>query len=225
MKEKKFYERYDDRYYDREYYPKKHIIKFITFQKNKKDIKWLDIGCSLGYLVKEVLEEGIDAYGIDISEYAIKNAVVENRVKYGSITDIPFEDNTFDVVSAFDVIEHIYPKDTEKAILEMYRVLKNNGFLILTTPNPCFIGDWIYDLTHINVRPPKYWKEILKKYGFKVKLSYVPSFLKYYVSEKFSVTLPIPNRIAFWLEEPFRYIIGWLYNRKGRLYILARKKA
>lgn len=222
---KKFYKEYNEEYYrERIYYTKKHIIRFIKFLLGNKNITWLDIGCGIGYLVREALEEGINAYGIDISKYAVENAIVKNRVKYGSITSIPFGDNIFDVVSAFDVIEHIHPKDTEKAISEISRVLKMGGFLILTTPNPCFIGDWIYDLTHINVKPPKYWKEILESHGFKVKLKYIPSFLKYYISEKFLIPLPVPDRIVFWLEEPFRHIFGWIYNRKGRLYIFARKQ-
>jgi len=223
-----FFEKYDERYYKERisYVPKKHMIKFIKFLlRDKETIKWLDVGCGLGLVVKEAIEEDIDCYGIDISEYAVNNAIIRDRIKLGSITDIPFADNTFDVVSAFDVIEHIHPKSTEKAISEIQRVLKNSGFLILTTPNPCGFSDyWVYDLTHVNVRPPKFWKGILEKYGFRVKLSYIPTFLKYYISHKFSITLPIPDIISFWLEEPFRHIIGWLYNRKGRLYIFARKE-
>lgn len=222
----KFYKEYDKRYYEEriKYISKKHIIKFVKFLlRNKNTIKWLDIGCGLGLVIKEAVEEGIDCYGIDISEYAVNNAILKDRVILGSITNIPFGDNTFDVVSAFDVIEHVHPKDTEKAISEMRRILKNGGFLLLTTPNPCFIGDWIKDDTHINIRPPKYWKIMLEKHGFRAKLGYIPSFLKYYISQRLSVMLPIPDGIIFWLEEPLRYIIGWLYNRKERLYIFAKK--
>jgi len=223
----KFYKEYDERYYKERisHVSKKHMIKFIKFLlRNKYTIKWLDIGCGLGLVVKEALEEGINCYGIDISEYAVNNAIIKDHVKLGSIADIPFGDNTFDAISAFDVIEHVHPKETEKAISEMYRVLKNGGFLILTTPNPCSLTkNWIYDLTHINIRPPKYWKIMLEKHGFGVKLAYIPSFLKYYIPQKLSVTLLIPDSISFWLEEPLRYIIGWLYSRKERLYIFAKK--
>jgi len=224
MKSERFYKEYNEEYYKERYYPKHHIIKYIKFLlKQKENIRWLDVGCGQGYLVRECLKEGIDCYGIDISEYAVKNAVVKDKVVYGSITDIPFEDNSFDVISAFDVIEHIHPKDTEKAFSEIYRVLKKDGFLILTMPNPCYIGNWIYDLTHINVRPLKYWKLILKDFGFKLKVEYVPSFLKYYIYQNFSVSIPIPDKVAFWLEEPIRHILGKIYSKKGRIYIVAWK--
>ncbi|GBF08530.1 putative S-adenosylmethionine-dependent methyltransferase [Aeropyrum pernix] len=226
---KKFYENYDESYYtERVYYSKKHFIRYVKFLlKNKEDIRWLDIGCGLGYLVKEAMEEGIDAYGIEISDYALRNAIIKERVKLGSITDIPFEDEYFDVVSAFDVLEHIHPRDTFKALSEIHRVLKPKGILIMTTPNPCYIDSWIYDLTHINVRPPKYWKMLLEQQDFKVKMPYIPSFIKYHVLKRYSSLRQfiglIPDKIAFKVEEPLRYVIGWFFNRKGRLYILAIK--
>ncbi len=226
---KKFYKDYDESYYtERKYYSKKHVIKYVKFLlKNKEDIKWLDIGCGLGYLIKEAIEEGIDAYGIEVSNYALKNAIIRERVKFGSITDIPFEDDYFDIVSAFDILEHIHPKDTFKALSEIRRVLRSRGAFIMTTPNPCSIGDWIYDLTHINVRPPGYWKRILEKYGFKVKLHYIPSFLKYYVSARphflHKLLSLIPENLEFKIEEPLRYIAGWIFSRRGRIYIFASK--
>lgn len=53
----------------------------------------------------------------------------------GSVNNLPFEDNSFDVVIFLAVLEHI-PKDTEpQALAEIHRVLKPNGLLILETPN------------------------------------------------------------------------------------------
>jgi len=223
---KRFYDKYNKDYYQEriKYYSKIHMIKYIKYLRKKRKIKWLDVGCGLGFLIKEAVDEGIDCYGIDISEYAVANAIVKDRVRLGSITEIPFKNGSFDVVSAFDVIEHVHPKDTEKAISEIYRVLKNDGLLILTTPHPCGLTDnWVYDLTHINVRPPRFWKRLLENYGFKVKLAYIPTFLKYYIYQKFSISIPLPDWLAFKLEEPMRYLIGKLYNKKERLYILAEK--
>jgi SAM-dependent methyltransferase len=221
---KKFYDNYDEHYYEERIIirSKKHIIRFIIFLKGngEKNIKWLDIGCGSGHLVRDATEEGIDAFGVDVSKYSVDNAVVKDRVLYGSMEEIKFSDGFFDVVSAIDVVEHIDPKNVKKALFETLRVLKPSGLLILTTPNPYHGDDWIYDLTHVCVRPPKFWKEVLESVGFEVKIAYVPAFLKYYVG----IAAFLPDSVLFWLEEPLRYILGRYMSAKGRLYILARKR-
>lgn len=219
--------KYDNTYYKRlGYYPKIHFIRFIMQYLKKDNITWLDIGCAKGYLVQELLENGINAYGIDNSEYAIKNALslVRKKIQKGSVSKIPFEYEKFDVVSLFDVIEHIHPKDTEKAINEIHRVLKPNGVLILTTVNPCYIGPWITDFTHINVRPQKYWKIVLEK-KFKTKINYLPAFLKYYPYIKFNLLRIIPDEFCFMLEEPLRWVVAYFFGSlKGRTYIFAKMR-
>jgi len=223
VRKKFYYYNYNENYYqERIYISKKHMIKFVIFLKGK-NIRWLDVGCGLGYLINEAVEEGIDAYGLDLSRYAVENVIMKDRVLLGSIVNIPYRSNTFDVVSAIDVIEHIDRKDASTSFLELSRVLKPGGICILTTPNPSHKGNWMYDLTHINVREPEYWKRLLQKCGFKVKLPYVPSFLKYYFCWNLNVTLPIADSFSFKLEEPLRYLLGHVMSIKGRLYLFAEK--
>lgn len=218
----KFYDAYNSEYYsERINKSKKHMMKYIKFlRKGSSSVNLLDVGCGEGYYVRDALEEGIDAYGIDTSSYAVENALdeVKDRISFGSITEIPFGDEEFDVMTAFDVIEHIHPKDTLDAVAEIRRVLKPDGIIIITTPSSNF-GDWVSDLTHINVRPPKFWKLILEEHNFEVRLFYVPSFLKYYMKNR----IPVPDSIEFLVEEPFRYMLGRYYARKGRLYLVAKK--
>jgi SAM-dependent methyltransferase len=217
----KFYEAYNAEYYsERITKSKKHIMKYMKFLRKGSSLKMLDVGCGQGYYVRDAMEEGINAYGIDISTYALENALAEvkDRITFGSITEIPFADEEFDVMTAFDVIEHIHPKDTLNAVAEIRRVLKPDGIIIITTPSSNF-GDWVSDLTHINVRPPKFWKLILEEHNFKVQMFYVPSFLKYYMKNP----IPMPDSIEFVVEEPFRYMLGRYYARKARLYLLAKK--
>jgi ubiquinone/menaquinone biosynthesis C-methylase UbiE len=217
----KFYEAYNAEYYsERTRKSKKHMMKYMKFLRKGSSLKLLDVGCGEGYYVRDAIEEGIDAYGIDISSHALENALdrVKDRISFGSITEIPFADDEFDLMTAFDVIEHIHPKDTLNAIAEIRRVLKPRGIVIMTTPSSNF-GDWVSDLTHINVRPPKFWKLILEEHDFEVQLFYVPSFLKYYMKHH----IPIPDSIEFLIEEPFRYMLGHYYARKGRLHLVAKK--
>jgi len=202
-----------------------HIIRYIQFLLKQAEIKWLDIGCSRGYLIQELLQNNIQPYGIDISLIAFKDMPINirSKVSLGSISYIPYKNETFDVISVFDVIEHIHPRETKQAFQELNRVLKKRGFLILTTPNCAYIGDWIHDLTHINVRPLAYWIRMFRSNGLKVKKEYVPSFLKYYVQQKYNFLLPIQDKVCFFCEEPLRYMLGKIFSKRGRLYFLAKK--
>lgn len=218
----KFYDAYNAQYYNERVTnkSKKHMMKYLKFLR-KRSLKMLDIGCAEGYYVRDAIEEGIDAYGIDTSTYALENALdeVKNRISFGSLTEIPFGDEEFDVMTAFDVIEHIHPKDTSNAVKEMRRVLKPDGNIIITTPSTNF-GSWVFDLTHINVRPPRFWKLIFEEHNLRVKMFYVPSFIKYYMKNHF----PIPDSIEFLLEEPLRYMLGRYYVTKtARLYFVVNK--
>lgn len=59
-------------------------------------VRYLDIGCGCGYLVKLLKDKGASAKGLEISQYAVDNS--HGNVVLGTIVDIPFKDNSFDVV-------------------------------------------------------------------------------------------------------------------------------
>jgi SAM-dependent methyltransferase len=102
-----------------------------------KNKKVLDIGCASGYLGKEIKEkEAREVVGIDISENQIKEA--ENNLDKAFVIDIqtekiPLENKYFDIVLLPEVIEHLFK--TEDTAREIRRVLKDDGFVIITTPN------------------------------------------------------------------------------------------
>lgn len=94
-------------------------------------ISMLDFGCGTGFF-RNHLRQGVEYYGCDIGAATIEN----DRVR--KITDdrIPFDDSSFDVFYAGEVIEHLI--DTDSFLREARRVLKANGLLIITTPNLVF---------------------------------------------------------------------------------------
>ncbi|MDK2373317.1 MAG: class I SAM-dependent methyltransferase [Candidatus Korarchaeota archaeon] len=227
MPSRKFKLDYNEEYYrDMKAYPKKHMAKFILHKlgalKSPESVKWLDIGCGTGSMIKELLDLGIDAYGIEISRAAIEMAPtkVKSRIVEASILKIPFIDSEFHVVSAIDVVEHVHPRDIFQAISEICRIMRPSGYLILTTANPCKASRWLYDLTHINVRPLRFWKDLLEDSCFKVKSKYIPSDIVSYFKSLSSLSItPILT-----IGEPIRYLLGWYYHHvKGRLYLLAEK--
>jgi len=87
----------------------------------------LDIGCSQGNAVELYNVNGKQAYGIDVSEIAIKEAhkLGNNTCKQASVLNIPFKNDEFDLVVTSDVLEHLDPIDISKAIDEICRVAKN----------------------------------------------------------------------------------------------------
>ena len=95
--------------------------------------KILDIGCGKGFLLYDFLKVIPDAevYGIDISEYAINNSKPEirDRLYIGNATNLPWEDNTFDLVVSITTLHNLYAYDLELALREMERVGKQHKYL------------------------------------------------------------------------------------------------
>ena len=118
----------------------------IYIHKNKLVIKCisnlsgniLDVGVGYGYIEKIILERHLPLklYGIDISPLSINNlnSNYGKGFKIGNVLDIPFKTNFFDCVLLLDVIEHLTAEDGSIAYKEIKRVLKKNGYLILSVP-------------------------------------------------------------------------------------------
>ncbi|MBS3103599.1 class I SAM-dependent methyltransferase, partial [Candidatus Woesearchaeota archaeon] len=109
------------------------LLKDMYADLDKK--KLLDVGCSEGAFLDYLKKNKLDFMAIDVDENAInfcKERGFEKNIRYGSILDIPFKENTFDIVTALDVIEHV--EDDIRALGEMKRVCKKDGILFLIVP-------------------------------------------------------------------------------------------
>lgn len=100
-------------------------------QKSELDV--LDVGCGTGYNLK-LLERYGKAQGVDMSPEALRFCQERGvtNVKLHEAEVLPFEDESFDLVTAFDVIEHI--EDDRQALGECYRLLKPGGWCLIYTP-------------------------------------------------------------------------------------------
>lgn len=107
-------------------------------------LKILDIGCGTGLNAKKLAEKGHEIIGIDISNIAIQQFCQNGFTGFQCdiAQYIPFKNNTFDLIYASEVIEHLI--DTELFIDEIYRILKPSGKLILSTINSTF---WVFRIT------------------------------------------------------------------------------
>ncbi len=91
----------------------------------------LDIGAAKGFLVYDMLTEGLDAYGLDISESALMNCHpnVIGRLHLGNAVRLPFPDSCFKCVISLDAI-HNLPRDlVTVALSEIQRVSNGNAFV------------------------------------------------------------------------------------------------
>ena len=100
------------------------------------DKKVLDLGVGMGRLLNYMEERGIFAerYGIDISLDMLNIAKQRNGIEVcmGRVENLPYKDNVFDMIICTDVLEHV--QDLYHTVLEINRVLKRGGVLIIRVP-------------------------------------------------------------------------------------------
>ncbi len=112
---------------------------FLQFFKNNKgnNNKILDLGCSDGGLsLKTIRPSGAtEVHGIDINRSATKKARESGVITINSDLNrgFPFKNETFDVISANQVLEHVW--NTDNFFMEINRILKPGGYAVISTPN------------------------------------------------------------------------------------------
>lgn len=120
--------------------------EFYEFSQYIKDgDKVLDLGCGNGRLLRFIANKKIDYVGLDISEKLIKSAhlrqgfgeqascLAKYKFVVGNITDLPFQDSSFDAVLAIASLYHIPSKESrQKSFQEVARVLKPGGVFVMT---------------------------------------------------------------------------------------------
>ena len=93
----------------------------------------LDVGCAKGFLVKDLMKvcPGIEAFGLDISEYALRHCEPEvvGRLQLGSADKLPFPDKSFGAVVAINTIHNLERADAIRAVREIERLAPGRGFI------------------------------------------------------------------------------------------------
>jgi len=133
-----------------------HQVKVDYILSRKPQGKVLDIGCAMGYLVRRLHKAGVDAWGIDVSRYALSQAPTDVKpyLKLGSAEHLPFNDKEFDMAVSFSTFEHLPPEMVTRAVMEAGRVA--NWGIISVTPgdDPHFDED----ITHKTKQPLSWWR-------------------------------------------------------------------
>jgi SAM-dependent methyltransferase len=107
----------------------------------------LDVGCGTGANLEMLAQFG-DAEGVDVSEDALAfcRARGLTRVTYGAAERLPYADDSFDLVTALDVVEHL--DDDASGLCEMRRVLRRNGRALLFVPAFMWLWGVQDDVSH-----------------------------------------------------------------------------
>jgi len=96
----------------------------------------LDVGCSFGYMIEVAQARGWQVAGVEISKKVFDKYVGDKartlNIFNGRLEDAAFESNSFDVVTMFDLIEHL--ADPSETLNEATRILRPSGLMVIETP-------------------------------------------------------------------------------------------
>lgn len=119
--------------------PSPYVKEFIKHFKRVHGIKILDLGCGRGRHAVYLAKKGFEIFAVDASPAALeitKKQAQKHRVKVktykADMSSLPFKDCFFDGVVSINVIHHNILPDIERTVLELKRVLKSNGILLMT---------------------------------------------------------------------------------------------
>jgi SAM-dependent methyltransferase len=132
----------------------------------------LDVGCAKGFMLYDLslAIPNIKIAGIDISEYAISNAIEEVKpfLSVANAMSLPFDDNSFDVVISINTVHNLDREECAKALQEIERVSKGKSFITVDAyrneeeKNRMFA----WNLTAKTIMSVEEWKEFFDEIGY-----------------------------------------------------------
>jgi SAM-dependent methyltransferase len=132
----------------------------------------LDVGCAKGFMLHDLAEliPGITVRGIDVSSYAIENAIESMRphVSVADARELPFDDGSFDVVIAINTIHNLDRPDVIRSLREIERVARRGAFVTVdayrTEEERTRMDAW--NLTARTILSVDGWKQLFAEAGY-----------------------------------------------------------
>lgn len=140
---------------------------------HKKEGKLLEVGCGKGGFLR-LAARNFDVRGIDISAYAIASIkpIFGDKVRRENVENGSFPSAHYDVIAAFNVLEHL--GNPGLVIDKVYDSLTDGGVFIGSVPNNSAVIGRIFtgltnllDRTHCYTYPPRYWRALFERSGFR----------------------------------------------------------
>lgn len=195
--------------------------KMFVIDEDIKGKNVLDIGCGFGWMELNLLSRGVkNVAGVELSEKDLKTAkenIKNKRCSFfvGSAFSLPFTNEIFDTVIAWEVIEHI-PKGSENRMFkEVYRVLKPNGIFYLSTPYNSFLSK-ILDPAWWFIGHRHYSKLQLIKYGQDNNFKILDIETK---GRLYSIAFLLNLYIAKWIFRQGPFLKNYFQNKENLEYL------
>jgi SAM-dependent methyltransferase len=148
------------------------IPTFKEFYNLTAESRILDVGCGKGFMLYDFAQliPEIMVAGIDISEYAIANAKEEIKpfVKVGDARELPFENNSFDLVISITTVHNLEREGCKKSLQELERVSSGGKFITVDA----YFNDEekkrmdMWNLTALTYMHTDEWKEFFEEAGY-----------------------------------------------------------
>jgi len=147
-----------------------------SFEPYRKTGRILDIGCGDGYFLEEAKKMGWEVYGTEYTDTAIEVCSKKGiQMHQGKLNPDYYDSNYFDVITSFEVLEHI--NNPSEEVKNIYSVLRTGGLVYLTTPNFNAIERFIlkdeYSVIcypeHLSYYTPKTLNYLFQTNGFQKK--------------------------------------------------------
>ena len=148
------------------------VPAFREFYDLKKGDRILDVGCAKGFMLYDFLRiiKGIKVSGIDVSKYAIDNSmeVIKSSLKVADAADLPYDDNSFDLVISINSIHNLEINQLKIALKEIQRVSKKCSFITVdafrNTREEKAMYAW--NLTAKTILSTDQWIELFDEVGY-----------------------------------------------------------
>ena len=148
------------------------VPTFIEYWKLTPDSSILDVGCAKGFMMHDIKEviKNIKIQGVDISDYAVSNCIdsMKDNVLVADAKELPFEDNSFDVVISINTIHNLDRKECGKALQEIERVSKKHSFITVDAYRSEIEKQRMYawNLTAKTIMSVHEWKMFFEEVGY-----------------------------------------------------------
>ena len=139
----KHYEKYSRQDYLSPVTIKRYDELLAMFEKYRKTNRMLDAGCGIGYFLQYAAKKGWEVYGTEFTDAAIESCEAKGIImKKGQLSVDWYEEGFFDIITSFEVLEHINNPVPE--VNNFQKLLRKGGVLYFTTPNfNCFERFWL----------------------------------------------------------------------------------